>query len=365
MPIARVLVVDDSILVRKVLTTALHGQSGIEVVGTASNGRIGIQKVALLDPDVVILDLEMAESDGIATLEKLVKEFPRTRVLLFSTATEHGAQTTLDALELGASDYLAKPGDKVTMAESIEYIRRELLPRIRAVARRDSSDPDSLRPSSLRDGDRRLLRERRAAPPRVLAIGASTGGPSALAELLRQLPPSFPLPIAVTQHMPAVFTRLLAERLSAQVGLPASEAADGMSLEPGRILIAPGDHHLTFRKRLGGRIEVVLNQGPPENSCRPSVDPMLRSLVDAFGAGVLAVVLTGMGRDGSAGAEAVVRAGGVVLCQDEASSVVWGMPGFVAKAGLAEKVVPLLEMGAEILRRVRASSETPREEVRA
>lgn len=365
MPVARVLVVDDSVLVRKVLTTALDGQSGIEVVGTASNGRIGLQRIALLDPDVVVLDVEMPELDGIATLREIVLTYPRTRVIMFSTVTEHGAQTTLDALEIGASDYLAKPAGKVTLEDSVAYVRRELVPRIRAVVSARNADPDSLRPSSLRDGDRRLLRERRAVPPRVLAIGSSTGGPNALAELLRQLPPSFPLPIVVTQHMPPVFTRLLADRLAAQVGLPVSEATEGTGLEPGKVIIAPGDHHLTFRKRLGGRVEVVLTQDPPENSCRPSVDPMLRSLVDAFGAGVLAVILTGMGRDGSVGAEVVVRAGGAVICQDEASSVVWGMPGFIAKAGLAERVLPLLEMGSEIQRRTRVPGEEKTDGVRA
>ncbi len=365
MPVARVLIVDDSVLVRKVLTTALDGQAELEVVGTASSGRLGLQRIALLAPDVVVLDVEMPELDGIATLREIVRLHPGTRVIMFSTVTEHGAQTTLDALEIGASDYLPKPAGKSTVEESIDYVRRELVPRIRAVMSSRNVDPDSLRPSSLRESDRRLVVERRPAPPRVLAIGSSTGGPNALAELLRQLPPSFPLPIVVTQHMPPVFTRLLAERLAAQVGLPVSEASEGMALEPGKVLIAPGDHHLTFRKRLGGRVEAVLSREPPENSCRPSVDPMLRSLVDTFDAGVLAVILTGMGRDGSSGAQEVVRAGGAVLCQDEASSVVWGMPGFIAKAGLAERVVPLLEMGAEILRRTRAYADEKLTEVRA
>jgi len=348
----RVLVVDDSVVFRRMLARELSNDSALDVVGAAANGRIAVQMLPQVNPDVVILDVEMPEMDGIAALAELRKTYPRLPVIMFSALTERGAEATLDALALGATDYFTKPAHEGGLDASLDVIREQLIPEIKAICAGPKASPKSretIAPSN------RIAPARRRPPAgqvQIVAIGASTGGPNALAEILRSLPADFPVPVVIVQHMPPMFTRLLAERLSAQFALRVEEAACGTLLKPGHAWIAPGDYHLIVA-RDGCQARMILHQEPPENSCRPAADVLLRSVAKTFGSSSLTVILTGMGQDGLRGCEAVSEAGGQILAQDEASSVVWGMPGHVARAGLADRVLPLSLIGDEILRRVR------------
>lgn len=346
----RVLVVDDSIVVRRVVTEELTTQSDIEVAGTASNGRIALDRMSELNPDLVILDIEMPEMDGLTALTLMRRTHPRTPVIMFSSLTELGAAATLDALSRGASDFFAKPVGAGGLEASRKLIQSELIPAIRALCVRKSApaSPPATVPNA--PGPKRVS----TATSRVdvLAIGTSTGGPNALAELFSALPASFPVPIVVVQHMPPMFTQMLADRLSKNSSIPTVEAKSGTELEPGKAWIAPGDYHMVVERDCG-RNRTRIHQEPRENACRPAVDPLLRSVASVFGCNCLAVILTGMGRDGLIGCEAIRAAGGQILAQDEATSVVWGMPGFVVRAGLADSVLPLSGIAGEIVRRVR------------
>jgi two-component system chemotaxis response regulator CheB len=260
---------------------------------------------------------------------------------------------------LGANDYVTKPANVGSVAAAIERVREELVPKIKTFCRHLS--PPAAAPAALlppRPAVR--LAAPRAATSRVelLAIGASTGGPNALAAVLPALPADFPAPIVIVQHMPPVFTRSMADRLNAQSAIGVSEAAPGEKLQAGRAYVAPGDFHMTLVRDAGGA-KVRLHQGPPENSCRPAVDVLFRSAAETYRDHVLAVVLTGMGKDGLNGCQTIRDGGGQILAQDEATSVVWGMPGFVARSGLADQVLPLERMAAEIVRRVRQGRSAP------
>ena len=345
----RVLVVDDSFVVRRVVTDELAVQPDIEVVGMAATGKIALEKLALLNPDLVILDIEMPEMDGLTALSHLRESHPKTPVIMFSSLTELGAAATLEALSRGASDFFAKPGGAGGLEASRRLLRDELIPAIRALCKRTAAPstiefrppaPPLVRPAS------------ELARVDLMAIGASTGGPNALAEIFAALPAEFPVPIVVVQHMPPMFTQMLAERLTKNSKIPTLEAKSGMELAPGKAWIAPGDYHLVIA-RDGTKVRSRIHQESAENACRPAVDPLLRSVAGTYGRNSLSVILTGMGQDGLRGCEAIRAAGGQVLVQDEASSVVWGMPGFVARAGLADKVLPLSLMAGEIVRRVR------------
>ncbi|MCU1485419.1 MAG: cheB [Actinomycetia bacterium] len=350
MPTARVLVVDDSVVIRRLITQALQAEADIEVVGTASNGKLALAKLDTLRPDLVTLDIEMPEMDGLATLPHLRAAHPRLPVIMFSTLTERGAAATLEALSLGASDYVTKPSNTGGLDIALAKIRDDLVPKIRALVPGMGPARAAARtvPTAV------APRVQVGVPPMVkaLVIGVSTGGPSALAELIPHLPGDLGVPVLVCQHMPPVFTRLLSERLDAKSALHVQEASDGDLLSPGGVWIAPGGLHMVVRRSTGGSPAIATTSDPPENSCRPAVDPLLRSAVATWGNGVLAVVLTGMGQDGLRGCEAVSEAGGRILVQDEASSVVWGMPGYVAKAGLADRALPLDALAVEITRRV-------------
>jgi two-component system, chemotaxis family, protein-glutamate methylesterase/glutaminase len=356
----RVLVVDDAVVVRRLVSDALSGDPDIEVVGTAANGRIALQKIPQLNPDVVTMDIEMPDLDGIATVRALRPTYPTLPVIMFSTLTERGAAATLDALQAGASDYVTKPANVGSVALAQQRVREDLVPRIKSLAGRVAI-PASARPATAVPpvGVPRALPVGRAAGdharPGIVAIGVSTGGPNALAEVIPALPSDLRVPVVIVQHMPPMFTRLLAERLNAQSGLAVREASAGLPITPGTVTIAQGDYHMVI-ERDGAHVRAVLTQDPPENSCRPAVDPLFRSAVALYGARTLGVILTGMGQDGLRGCEYVREAGGQVLAQDEASSVVWGMPGFVARAGLADRVLPLSEIAAEITRRVSGPS---------
>lgn len=382
----RVLVVDDAVVIRKLVSEALAEDPEIEIAGVAANGRIALARLRELSPDLVTLDVEMPELDGLATLSEIRKLWPRLPVVMFSTLTERGADTTLEALARGASDYATKPSRIPDPREARQQVKDELLPRIKAlcahvlgasptlsttalrtrpiapgagVASGANATADPAPPSALPSaaaGNAPTSASIRLAAPRsgrveLLAIGCSTGGPNALTALLPALPADLGVPVLVVQHMPPMFTRLLAERLDEKCALEVCEAQAGQPILPGRVYIAPGDFHLLVA-RAEGQLRVALEQGPPENSCRPAVDVLFRSLAAQMGAGTLAVVLTGMGRDGLVGARRIHECGGRVLAQDEASSVVWGMPGFVAQAGVAEAVLPLDRIASEIVRRI-------------
>jgi two-component system chemotaxis response regulator CheB len=349
----RVLVVDDSVVVRRLVSDALSADPAMEVVATAANGRIALAKLGDARPDIVTLDIEMPEMDGLETMAELRRRQPRLPVVMFSTLTERGAAATLDALSLGARDYVTKPTNSGSLTESIRRVQQDLTPKLKALCPGLGSSAAAVsRPARTAGatvatpGPARPL-----APIDVVAIGISTGGPKALAELLPALPGDLPVPVLIVQHMPPVFTRQLAERLDARSALGVSEAAGGDQLRPGAAYIAPGGHHLVVHKAPGGVLQLRTNEDPPENSCRPAVDVLFRSVAAAYGSRSLAAVMTGMGHDGLLGAQEIAGSGGFVLAQDEASSVVWGMPGAVARAGLADRVLPLSDLAAEIARR--------------
>jgi two-component system chemotaxis response regulator CheB len=363
MPKFRILIVDDAVVFRRLLADEIDRDPALEVAGTAANGKIALARMTQVNPDLVILDVEMPEMDGLATLKELRRTYPRLPVVMFSALTERGAEATLDALALGATDYFTKPASAGSLDASLAVVREQLLPKIKALCASAARPPASpFGPSPPRHADLEPGKQGTPAgasvswsseqPIEVVAIGASTGGPNALAEVFAHFPADFPVPIVIVQHMPPMFTRLLAERMSAQFPLAVHEGSPGAVLEPGHTWIAPGDHHMTT-VRDGLRVRLLLNQDPPENSCRPAVDVLLRSVAQAFGPRSLTVILTGMGQDGLRGCEFLRAAGGQILAQDEATSVVWGMPGYVARAGLADRVLPLSLIGDAVLRRVR------------
>lgn len=345
----KLLLADDSVVVRKLVSDFLLKEPCVESVTTASNGRLALERFEQSRPDLVILDVEMPELDGLAVLRAIKAKAPEVPVIMFSALTERGGAMTLDALALGAGDYVTKPTQVTPNAVSADSVRHELARKVRALLERVVEQPSDAPAPSFRPVVK--PQSRRAWPVELLAIGASTGGPTALSTLLKGLAAGLSVPVVVTQHMPPLFTRLFAERLSRESCLTVREAAGGESLAPGEVWIAPGGFHLTVRE-VGGRRETQVSDAPPENSTRPSVDVMFRSVASTVGRGVLSVVLTGMGHDGLKGAEWVRSAGGQVMVQDEASSVVWSMPGSIAQAGLADEVVGIEEMARVILRRL-------------
>jgi two-component system chemotaxis response regulator CheB len=350
----RILLVDDAAAVRRLVAGALNRDPALEVIGTAADGRMALARLAELQPDVVLLDLEMPVMDGLETLAALRKTHPRLPVIMFSRFTQRGVEATVHALTLGADDYVPKPGDGLDVGRCIEEL---LIPKIKLLGGRARSVPSApgSTPAALSSVPRQAPSGPtgdRSRPAEVVVIGASTGGPNALAELFLAFPPDWPVPILVVQHMPPEFTARLAERLTEKSRLRVREGVAGEAVAAAQAWVAPGDHHLVVRREDRG-VRLALEQGPPVNSCRPSVDVLFRSAAEVYGPGVLAAVLTGMGQDGLRGCECVRAAGGQVVVQDEASSVVWSMPGAVAQAGLADRVLPLGHLGPEIVRRVR------------
>ncbi|WP_306204006.1 protein-glutamate methylesterase/protein-glutamine glutaminase [Actinoplanes sp. RD1] len=368
----RVLVVDDSVVVRRLIVDSLGGMPDIEVVGTASNGLLAQAKIDQLKPDVITMDIEMPQMNGIEAVRELRKRHRMIPVIMFSTLSASGASATLEALSAGATDYVTKPSNVGSVSESIAAVREQLVPKIHALAggRRPGVRPGAAppRPGAAPPPVSRIglpARPPAAAPPRpvrrggpqtrvdILAIGSSTGGPDALTKVFQGLPADLPVPIVVTQHMPPVFTRMFAERLDRSTPLHVVEATDGMELTAGTAYIAPGDKHLVLQRR-GTATLTQLSGAPPENSCRPAVDVMFRSVSALYGAAVHATVLTGMGYDGRGGAKVLRDAGAEILAQDEATSVVWGMPGAVVGANLADEVLPLDRIAAALVQRVQA-----------
>lgn len=353
--VIRVLVVDDSAVVRRLVTTALREAGDIEVAGVARDGVEAIEQVAALEPDVVVLDIEMPRLDGLGAVVAIREDRPRLPIIMFSTLTERGAAATLEALSRGASDYVTKPSNTVGgVTAGIEAVREQLVPRIRALAGRRrlaaggaAAASSTAAPAPAVPAVVRPPRRVPPAPPEVLLIGSSTGGPDALARLLPALPGDLRVPVLIVQHMPPVFTAMLAQRLDRECALRVREATDGDPVLAGEVLIAPGDFHLQLVRTADG-VHARLDQGPQENFCRPAVDVLFRSALGVYGGRALATVLTGMGQDGLEGCRALAAAGARVLVQDEASSVVWGMPGAVANAGIADETLPLDELPGRI-----------------
>ena len=344
----RILIVDDSAVIRKLLRDLLASEPEIVVVGTAGNGRQALARIPEVKPDLITLDIEMPGMNGLETLVEIRKLYPKLPVIMFSALTERGGTATLDALARGASDYVTKPSHHEAPERSYERVREELLRKIKSLCtvRQPQQGPGSL-PLSIPI----LVSDRPQARIDVVAIGASTGGPNALTELIPGFPADFPVPIVIVQHMPPLFTRLLAERLNTLTPLEVQEGKAGQRLQRGQVWIAPGDHHMTVARK-GAEFVVGINHDAQENSCRPAVDVLFRSVAQTYGANVLAVVLTGMGTDGTRGSAIIREAGGEVIVQDEASSVVWGMPGSVVAASLADRIYPLAGIGPEVVRRV-------------
>lgn len=336
----RVLVVDDSLVIRRALRECFRADPEIEVIGVADTGLRALQQIAELKPDVVTLDIEMPEMDGLETLKTLRQQGASVPVIMFSKYTSEGATATIEALTLGASDIVAKPEAHGGKGTSCEVAKRLLATRIRAFGRKvHRKRAEAAQPKRI---DIEVPTKPFIPPQHVSAVGLaiSTGGPKALIEIVSTLQPDILSPIFITQHMPPMFARFLAERLTAHGSIPAFEAQDGMLVKPGVIYIAPGDFHMEIVNGIESPI-IKLNQAPHENSCRPSADVMFRSLAQTYGENLLSLVMTGMGQDGRRGCEHIKANGGTVVVQDEATSLVWGMPRAVITAGLHDAVLPL------------------------
>jgi two-component system chemotaxis response regulator CheB len=381
--IIRVLVVDDSAVMRRIIISALMKHPQIQIAGTAANGRLAIQAVARLKPDLVTLDIEMPEMDGIAALKEIRRTDPQLPIIMFSSLTQRGTTATMDALTNGASDYVGKPVSEESTAEAVRVLEETLIPKIKLLGLRGSrltGSANSIRSLGLPVKEHGLVRRESMSMPALeriapvtakvvtppanhsvvrqegrslasvgaLCIGVSTGGPAALLKVFESWRAPLTIPIFIVQHMPPKFTTMLASRLTEVGVMPVQEPYDGQEALVGQAYMAPGGFHLML-KRKGLKVFMHLTEDAPENSCRPAVDVLFRSAAQVYGRSLLAVVLTGMGSDGLLGAQEIVRSHGMVLAQDEATSVIWGMPGAIVAANLAEKVLPLQEIAGEIV----------------
>ncbi len=347
----RVFIVEDSALARRMIATSIESDPSVGIVGSASNGLDALPQIEKLRPDVVTLDIHMPGIDGLETLRRLREHDQETRVVMFSSLTERGADATLTALDLGADDYVAKPSKPGPDSD----LRRQLLPRIRQFFRLplQSFPPPAPAAATLSISHRILsgpLPRPVARRPAAVGIGVSTGGPASLNRIINQFPGGFRSPIFLVQHMPPVFTRLFAQRLNRIGPLAVKETQNGEIVEPGKIYVAPGDYHMRVESRRGAQ-RIVLDQSEPQNACRPAVDVLFQSMAECYGGAVVAAILTGMGQDGKRGCEELKARGAHIVVQDEASSVVWGMPGAVVRAGIADEIVALDDIIPTIVRR--------------
>ncbi len=357
----RVMLVDDAVVVRGLFARWVESEPDLDVVATLRTGRDAVNQLERVNPDVVVLDVDMPDLDGIAALPLLLEKKRDLVVIMASTLTRRNAEISLRALSLGAADYIPKPASNREVSAATAF-RRDLIEKIRQLGQRAKRlrsvvPPTRTAPSIVPQPVEEValsspikLRPMPTTPPSVLLIGASTGGPQALNSLIAQIGGVLQrAPVLITQHMPATFTAVLAEHLARIANCPVREAADGEKINAGVIYLAPGGKHMKVIRRNGAAV-ISIEDGPMVNFCKPAVDPMFSSAAEVWGNKVLALVLTGMGSDGLAGAKSIVAAGGHVLAQDEATSAVWGMPGQVTNAGLCSAVVPLPEMAARLTR---------------
>lgn len=353
----RVLVVDDATVVRGMLTKLINGEPDMEVAGSAVDGKAGVEKAMALKPDVIVLDIDMPIMGGMEALGILRKQLPETPVIIFSTLSQAGATITLDALAAGAADYSTKPSKAGSSAAAADQVRGELIVKIRGLANRPEAAPARQRsnqgqeaaPAPAGNASKPVTtRPRLNQPVEALLIGSSTGGPAALEMVLPKLPGNLYIPILLVQHMPPTFTTVLAERLDKLCPFPVHEAAEGMKIEPGNCYVAAGGLHMRPRRTQDG-VHLSLDDGPKVKSCRPSVDVMFDAAAEVYGSRVMAVVLTGMGDDGLDAAGRLANQNVDIVVQDEESSVVWGMPGAIARAGLATRCLPLSEISNAML----------------
>ena len=348
----RVMVVDDSLVIRGFITRALDSDPAFKVVASASNGQIAVDTLQRTPADVIILDIEMPVMDGLTAIPKLKAIDPAVQIVMASTLTQRNAEISIKALELGATDYLPKPSAReMALPNDFQRDLREKVRTLGSIAWRKGVRQSNLRAVSATvapvEKKKISLLPMPTQKPAVIAIGSSTGGPQALFEVIKSMGANLPQPIVITQHMPPSFTAILADHISKQCNVTCTEGKDGEVIRPGNYYVAPGDFHMLIVKKPEGSV-LHLVKDPQENFCRPAVDPMLRSLVEIYGGRILTVILTGMGQDGWKGSEVVVKAGGSIIAQDEASSVVWGMPGAVATAGVCSAVSPIGEIGAMV-----------------
>ena len=363
----RVMIVDDAVVVRRLFARWVEAEPDLEVVASLRTGRQAVNQVERTHPDLVLLDVDMPELDGIAALPLLLEKRRDLIVIMASTLTRRNAEISLKALSLGATDYIPKPDNNREVTTSAMF-RRDLIEKIRQlglhskrmraatsrvrapVAEALTIPPLKARATMLGVAQPFLLRPMPTLPPRVLVIGSSTGGPQALNTIVGQIGGVIDrVPVLITQHMPPTFTTVLAEHLARLSGRPVREAEEGQEVNAGTIHIAPGGRHMLVAGRNGTSV-IALNDGPPLNFCKPAVDPLFSSAAEVWGHRVLGLILTGMGSDGLRGARAIITAGGHILAQDEATSVVWGMPGQVAHAGLCSAVLPLNEIAGKLSR---------------
>lgn len=344
----RVLIVDDSALVRRLISTALEEADDIEIAGQARDGLEAVELVDQLKPDAVTLDIEMPRLDGLGALKRIREKHHKLPIIMFSTLTERGASQTLEALGAGASDYVTKPSNTGSIRQGMEAVRDQIVPKLRALV--GTRQLIEGRHQGLPAAPKPEVRTRGASTgrPEILVIGCSTGGPDALTQVIAELPGDLRVPVVVVQHMPPVFTAMFAERLDKAGPLSVREAVDGDVLQKGQVLLAPGDFHLRLAGGPTTGVRVKLDQGPQVQFVRPAVDVLFSSTVDIYRGNVLAVVLTGMGQDGLEGVRRLSAAGAHVIVQDEDTSVVWGMPGVVAQAGLANAILPLTKIAGAV-----------------
>lgn len=368
---ARILIVDDSAVMRSLLRSVLSSAPRLEVAGTASDGASGLRAAELLHPDLILLDVEMPVMDGLGTLRQMRARNSHIPVIMCSTLTHRGAKITIEALACGAADYVAKPSGQSSREAAVRALAHDLIPRILALTSAATSasefrsaqssifpsPPPGARPFASPSAVLNQPSQTSSLPPAVILIGVSTGGPAALDLILPEFPADFPLPILIVQHMPELFTKLLAERLNSRCPLHVREAIAGEPIRSGHVYIAPGGRHLEIAVTAAAASAadippavIRLTSEEPVNHCRPAVDVLFRSAVAVYGPRILALVLTGMGYDGLNGSRLIRQQGGVVFAQDQPTSAVWGMPGAVAQAGLANRVLPLNSIPTEILR---------------
>lgn len=362
----RVMLVDDSSVIRGLMSRWLGADPAIEIVASAANGQVAVSSIEKTDPEIVVLDIEMPIMDGLTALPLILKQNPNIQVLMSSTLTSKNAQISLKAMSLGAADYVPKPTTNREVISSQSY-QSEIVDKIKSLAEakrkllgielysggnleviREPIVERKIEVKPISDKRPQTVKASKTIP-KIIAIGSSTGGPQALLHVINNLKNDLNVPVVITQHMPATFTKILAGHITKACGLECREGEDGIRLEPGKIYIAPGEYHMVIENQHGNPC-IRLNVEPPENFCRPAVDPLFRSVASVYGPAALGVILTGMGQDGLRGSKVIAESGGTIIAQDEETSVVWGMPGAVSNAGICHAIIPLDEIGSKVKR---------------